>query len=313
MRILNFGSLNIDYVYAVDAFLRPGETKAAKSLMVNCGGKGLNQSIAAAKAGNAVWHAGLLGGAAEMLRDKLAENGVDVRLIKPVPEQAGHAIIQVDESGQNCILLYGGTNRMLTKEWIDAAFYAFQAEGEGGLVLLQNETNLVPYIIEHAAARGLSTALNAAPMDDGVREYPLDKLTWLIVNEVEGGALAGTEEEDAILPALRKKYPHCGVLLTLGAHGARCMEPGGRVTRCGSYRVRAVDTTAAGDTFTGYFLYGMLHGLSIPDTLRLATTASALCVGRPGAADSVPEKAEVDAAIAGERFGALFIGQEEMQ
>ena len=114
MRILNFGSLNIDYVYAVDAFLRPGETKAAKSLMVNCGGKGLNQSIAAAKAGNDVWHAGLLGGAAEMLRDKLAQNGVDVRLVKPVPEQAGHAIIQVDESGQNCILLYGGTNRMLT-------------------------------------------------------------------------------------------------------------------------------------------------------------------------------------------------------
>lgn len=123
--------------------------------------------------------------------------------------------------------------------------------------------------------------------------------------------------------AQRKKTPSCprcakntriaACSLRSAHHGARCMEPEGRVTRCGSYRVRAVDTTAAGDTFTGYFLYGMLHGLSIPDTLRLATTASALCVGRPGAADSVPEKAEVDAAIAGERFGALFIGQEEMQ
>ncbi|MDD6046289.1 MAG: ribokinase [bacterium] len=311
MRILNFGSLNIDYVYAVDAFLRPGETKAAANLMINCGGKGLNQSIAAAKAGNAVWHAGLLGDAAGMLRDKLVENGVDVRLLMPTAQPAGHAIIQVDESGQNCILLYGGTNRMLTKELVDNAFDAFTAEEKSGLVLLQNETNLVPYIIEQAAARGLSVALNAAPMDASVKDYPLDQLTWLIVNEVEGGALAGTEDEDAILPALHEKYPHCGVLLTLGAHGARCMEPNGRVTRCGSYRVRAVDTTAAGDTFTGYFLYGMLHGLSVPETLRLATTASALCVGRPGAADSVPEKAEVDAVRREERFGALLVSTEE--
>ncbi len=311
MRILNFGSLNIDYVYAVDAFLRPGETKAAANLMINCGGKGLNQSIAAAKAGNAVWHAGLLGDAAGMLRDKLVENGVDVGLLMPTAQPAGHAIIQVDESGQNCILLYGGTNRMLTKELVDNAFDVFTAEEKSGLVLLQNETNLVPYIIEQAAARGLSVALNAAPMDASVKDYPLDKLTWLIVNEVEGGALAGTEDEDAILPALHEKYPHCGVLLTLGAHGARCMEASGRVTRCGSYRVRAVDTTAAGDTFTGYFLYGMLHGLSVPETLRLATTASALCVGRPGAADSVPEKAEVDAVRREERFGVLLVSTEE--
>ena len=311
MRILNFGSLNIDYVYAVDAFLRPGETKAAANLMINCGGKGLNQSIAAAKAGNAVWHAGLLGDAAGMLRDKLVENGVDVGLLMPTAQPAGHAIIQVDESGQNCILLYGGTNRMLTKELVDNAFDVFTAEEKSGLVLLQNETNLVPYIIEQAAARGLSVALNAAPMDASVKDYPLDQLTWLIVNEVEGGAPAGTEDEDAILPTLHEKYPHCGVLLTLGAHGARCMEANGRVTRCGSYRVRAVDTTAAGDTFTGYFLYGMLHGLSVPETLRLATTASALCVGRPGAADSVPEKAEVDAVRREERFGALLVSTEE--
>lgn len=313
MRILNFGSLNIDYVYAVDVFLRPGETKAAQRLMVNCGGKGLNQSIAAAKAGNTVWHAGLLGDAAGMLRDKLVENGVYVRLLTPVAAPAGHAIIQVDESGQNCILLYGGTNRMLTEEWIDAAFDAFTAQGEDGLVLLQNETNLVPYIIRQAAARGLAVALNAAPMDAGVQAYPLDQLTWLIVNEVEGGALAGTEDEDAILPRLHAQYPHCGVLLTLGVRGARCMEPCGRITRCGSLPVRAVDTTAAGDTFTGYFLYGMLHGLPVSDTLRLATTASALCVGRPGAADSVPEKAEVEAVQKDGRLGALAVHVEEVE
>ena len=311
MRILNFGSLNVDYVYSVDAFLRPGETKASKSLMVNCGGKGLNQSIAAAKAGSRVYHAGLLGAAAEMLRDKLAENGVDVSLLTPVNASAGHAIIQVDEKGQNCILLYGGTNQMLTKEWIDAAFDAFLKEGEDGLVLLQNETNLVPYIIEEAAKRGLKCALNAAPMDDRVKDYPLDKLTWLIVNEVEGGALAGTEDEEEILSALHRKYPGCGVLLTLGSRGARCMEADGTVTYCGSFRVPVKDTTAAGDTFSGYFLYGMLYGLSVRDTLTLATTASAIAVTRPGAADSVPTKKEVDEAIREERFGVLFVGVED--
>lgn len=311
MRILNFGSLNVDYVYAVDAFLRPGETKASKDLMVNCGGKGLNQSIAAAKAGSKVYHAGLLGTGAEMLRDKLKENGVDVSLITPVNAQAGHAIIQVDEKGQNCILLFGGTNRMLTKEWIDSAFDAFMRDGDDGIVLLQNETNLVPYIIEEAARRGLKTALNAAPMDDAVQDYPLEKLTWLIVNEVEGGALAGAEDEETILSVLREKYPGCGILLTLGAKGARCMEPGGRLTRCGSFRVPVKDTTAAGDTFSGFFLYGVLHGLSMQDTLTLATTASAIAVMRPGAADSVPTKAEVDSAIEEERFGVLFVGTED--
>ena len=224
MRILSFGSLNSDYVYAVDAFLRPGETKAAQRLMVNCGGKGLNQSIAAAKAGNAVWHAGLLGDAAGMLRDKLVETGVDVRLLTPVAAPAGHAIIQVDESGQNCILLYGGTNRMLTEEWIDAAFDAFTAQGEDGLVLLQNETNLVPYIIRQAAARGLAVALNAAPMDAGVQAYPLDQLTWLIVNEVEGGALAGTEDEDAILPRLCLLYTSFSPLTATGIPFSKVIE-----------------------------------------------------------------------------------------
>ena len=103
------------------------------------------------------------------------------------------------------------------------------------------------------------------------------------------------------------------VLLTLGVRGARCMEPCGRITRCGSLPVRAVDTTAAGDTFTGYFLYGMLHGLPVSDTLRLATTASALCVGRPGAADSVPEKAEVEAVQKDGRLGALAVHVEEVE
>ena len=106
MKILNIGSLNIDYVYKVDKFLLPGETKSSLSLDTHCGGKGLNQSIAAAKAGNEVYHAAFMGKGGEILKEALSENGVNVDLIKKHDNMSGHAIIQVDENGQNCILLY---------------------------------------------------------------------------------------------------------------------------------------------------------------------------------------------------------------
>lgn len=294
MRILNFGSLNIDYVYRVDQFIRPGETKASKSLMVNCGGKGLNQSIAAAKAGNEVFHAGLLGRDGVMLKNKLIEKGVDVSLLRNTDGLCGNAIIQVDDAGQNCILLFGGTNRELTLEMIDETLDAF---GNEGLVLLQNETNLVGEIIERAHARGLKTALNAAPMDAGVLDYPLDLLDFLLVNEVEGREIAGCDNDEEIVPTLHARYPHCGIVLTLGKRGA-LYHKDGHTWRIGICPVQPVDTTAAGDTFTGYFLYGMLNGMSPAESLQLATTASAICVQRPGASDSVPTRAEVDALIA---------------
>lgn len=293
MRILNFGSLNIDYVYRVDSFVLPGETKSSKSLMINCGGKGLNQSIAAAKAGNTVLHAALLGSDGDMLCSALKDNGVDVSLMQSSNEVSGHAIIQVDDAGQNCILLHGGTNQMFTKEYIDSTLDSF---GSDGIVLLQNETNLVGYIIDKAHERGLQVALNAAPMNDTVLTYPLDKLTWLIVNEIEGACLAGCGSDDDILSALRERYPSCNILLTLGKRGAVCYRDG-ETTTMGSFNVNAVDTTAAGDTFTGYFLYGMLNNMDTAETLKLAAAASALCVCKPGASSSVPLMIEVQQAL----------------
>lgn len=306
MKILNFGSLNVDYVYAVDHFVQPGETMSSQGLFLNCGGKGLNQSIAAAKAGNAVYHAGIVGTGGDMLVESLWKNGVDVSFLQTVAEPNGHAIIQVDPNGQNCILLYGGTNQMLTKAYIDETLDAFGSEG---LVLLQNETNLVGYIIEEAHKRGLQTALNAAPMNDTVLTYPLDLLDWLIVNEIEGSQIAGCDPQADILPLLTEKYPHCGILLTLGSRGA-CCKYNGRTYRADCYHVPVVDTTAAGDTFSGYFLYAMLNGGTVPEALRLATTASALAIGKKGAADSVPHKQEVDEAIQSGALGVLQI--EEM-
>lgn len=303
MKILNLGSLNIDYVYKVDKFLLPGETKSSLSLNIHCGGKGLNQSIAAAKAGNEVYHAAYLGHDGEMLKKAMKDNGVNVEMIKTHNETSGHAIIQVDEKGQNCILLYGGTNQCLTKEFIDDALNSF---GNEGFVLLQNETNYVGYIIERAYEKGLQVALNAAPMNEKVLSYPLDKLSWLIVNEVEGKQIAGCDRDEDIIDVLREKYPECKILLTLGSNGACCYSDG-ELHSIGCYKVDVADTTAAGDTFTGYFLYGVLNGYTIDESLRLATTASAICVGRNGAADSIPLKSEVDEIIKNGSYGILDV------
>ena len=227
--ILNFGSLNLDQVYRVDAFVQPGETKSSLSLETHCGGKGLNQSVAAARAGAKVWHAGLIGCDGDMLYDKLRENGVNLTLLERSIGVSGHAIIQVDDNGQNCILLYGGTNQQLTEEYVDRALEAFGSEG---LVLVQNETNLVGSIIKKAHKRGLMVAINAAPMDEKVFTYPLELVDWLIVNEIEGAAIAKCEFEVDILPKLNKRYPSMNVLLTLGKRGAICVR-GGEQARSG--------------------------------------------------------------------------------
>ncbi len=292
-RILNFGSLNLDQVYRVDAFVQPGETKSSLSLETHCGGKGLNQSVAAARAGAEVWHAGMIGCDGDMLYEKLRENGVNLSLTERADGVSGHAIIQVDNKGQNCILLYGGTNQALTEDYIDRALAAFGSEG---LVLVQNETNLVGAIMQKAHARGLKVAINASPMDEKILTYPLELVDWLVVNEIEGAAIANCEFEVDILPQLAKRYPNMNVLLTLGKRGAICAR-GQECATSGIYSVKVVDTTAAGDTFLGYFLTEALDGKSLSDALNLATAASSLCVQVMGASDSVPLRSEVLHAI----------------
>ncbi|MBQ2985226.1 MAG: ribokinase [Clostridia bacterium] len=293
MDILNFGSLNIDYVYRVDKFLEAGETKLSKELKLFCGGKGLNQSIAMARAGNTVYHAGLMGEDGQMLREKLEENGVRTEYLKPVSGKSGHAIIQVADSGQNCILLYGGANQALTEEYIDSVLECFDP---GTMLLIQNELNLTDHIIEKAASLSIPVAMNAAPMDEKVLSYPLEKLTWLMVNEVEGRALAGVERDEDIIPALTARYPGLNILLTLGHRGSMC-HMGGRTVFCEALKVQAVDTTAAGDTFNGYFLRGILSGMPVEMCMELAATAAAICVTREGASDSVPMASEVEEAM----------------
>ena len=289
MRVVNFGSLNIDYVYRVDHFVQPGETMSAQSLQIQCGGKGLNQSVALARAGVETWHAGLIGPEGHFLKETLDRAGVHTRFVEESAGSTGHAIIQVDSTGQNSILLHDGANGRLTPDFVTAVLDQFSA---GDTVLLQNETSCVEEIIHQAARRGMRTAMNAAPANEKLVGLPLEALSWLLVNEVEGAFLAGTEAPEAILDTLAARYPETTVVLTLGEQGAAAARGGWRAW--GPARKTAVvDTTAAGDTFTGYFLRRALEGGTLEEALSLAAAASALAVSRPGAADAVPGYEEV--------------------
>ena len=289
MKVLNFGSLNIDYTYCVDRFVQPGQTKACKELRKGAGGKGLNQSVALAMAGAQVYHAGLIGQGGAFLRTALSDSGVDCGYLAESKAQSGHAVIQLEESGQNCILLYPGTNFELTEAYIDRVLSHFSA---GDILLLQNETNQIPYLIEQAAARGLRVALNAAPMTGDVQSYPLDKLSWLIVNEDEGAALSGKTEAGEIAGELARRYPNLAIVLTLGADGV-IYRQGSLDLYVPARHVDPVDTTGAGDTFTGYFLAAVADGADAAYAMTFATAAAALAIQKPGAAASVPTLEEV--------------------
>lgn len=289
MKILNFGSLNLDLVYQMPHFVRAGETLSSTSFRRNVGGKGLNQSVALAKAGAQVYHAGLVGDDGEILRRFLAENGVDTRFVRTVDAPSGHAVIQVEPAGNNCIFLYGGANQCVTDAFIREALEPF---GPGDFLMLQNEINNIDRIIEAAAAKGLQVVLNPSPIADNLSALPLEKISWFILNEIEGAELSGETEPDRILDRLTQRYPHAQIVLTLGGDGS-VYAFGARRVRQSACRVQAVDTTAAGDTFTGFFFAAAADGLPVEEALHRASKASAISVTRPGAAASIPTLAEV--------------------
>ena len=293
MRILNFGSLNVDYVYNVDHFVRPGETLAALSRDVKAGGKGLNQSVALARAGAPVCHAGCLGAGGEILKDMLDENGVDTSLLLPVDEMQGHTVIQVDRQGENSILLYGGSNRCIPDEYIRRVIGAF---GEGDWLILQNEINGLPLITELAARQGMHIVLNPSPYDEGLKKLDLSAVEWLLINEIEAGQISGEEEPERVWENLHGKYPGMSVLMTLGSRGSIAFRAGADRTdlhREEAVAVKAVDTTAAGDTYTGYFIAGLTAGDSLDVCMKTASRAAAIAVTRPGAAESIPWKKDL--------------------
>jgi ribokinase len=290
MRVLNIGSLNVDEVLQVAAFVRPGETIPCQAYVRNAGGKGNNQSIALARAGARVCHAGKVGADGGFLVDLLREAGVDVTRIAASGEPTGRAIIQVDSSGQNCIILVGGANRDISRSDIDSFLAGW---GEGEALLLQNEISNLDYALVEGARRGLRVFLNPSPMTEEIARLPLEKTGCLIFNEVEGGALTGEEEPGRILASLRRRCPTTDLVLTLGAEGLRYQGADGTTVAMPARKVPVVDTTAAGDTFSGYFIAGLARGLSPEEALDEGTRAAAICVSRPGAVPSIPQRSEI--------------------
>lgn len=294
MKILNFGSLNLDLIYEVEHLVLPGETISAKRHSITAGGKGLNQSIALAKAGVTPFHAGAIGEAdSEMLLGILQGNGINTDLVNVMEEASGHAIIQVDQEGQNSIIIYGGTNQRIDEEFVNIVLSNFN---KGDVILLQNEISSTAYIMEQAYKKGLKIYFNPSPITSELFDYPLDYIDTLILNEIEGKQLTGFTDREEIIKALGDRYPETKLVLTLGEAGVIYSHKDVREYQ-GIYKNPVVDTTAAGDTFTGYFIASIAKGMGIKDGLKYASAAAAMAISKLGAATSIPTLKEVEVFI----------------
>ena len=230
---------------------------------------------------------------AGVLAQLLEGCGVDLRYLGRTETPQGHAIIQVQPDGQNCIFLYGGSNQAVTPEDIDAVLSHF---APGDYLLMQNELSNFTYLLRAAVGRGLRVVLNASPISGEVLAADLTGVDWLVVNEIECAAIAGCSTPEAGYAALRARYPGLGILLTLGSEGSVSWKDGVEIRQC-AYPVQAVDTTGAGDTFMGYFVGCLAQGMERKDAMQYAAMAASIAVTRPGAAPSIPMMAEVRAAV----------------
>lgn len=296
MKMVVFGSLNIDKTYSLEDFVRPGQTISASKMEQFCGGKGFNQAIALRRAGNEVHFAGAVGQDGGMLLENLDRNGIDRSCVKVTDGATGHAIIQLDKNGGNCIIILAGANGEITESDVEATLAHF---GEGDLIVLQNEISCVPYILRRAHEKGMIVAFNPSPYDGKIADCDLSCVDYLLVNEVEGAGMAGCTDADAILDTLHRRYPALNIVLTLGGDGSVYQDKNGARFNCGVHKVQAVDTTAAGDTFTGFFLSGILRHGDAQKALHTASVAAGIAVSRKGAEPSIPLMAEVEKIVNG--------------
>lgn len=289
MKVLNIGSLNIDYVYQVAHIVKEGETISSSSLEVFPGGKGLNQSVALARAGVKVYHAGRIGNDGLFLKEICIQSGVDVKHLELVETRTGNAIVQVNHKGQNSIILYPGANYCLDRQYLDIVLQDFT---KGDILLLQNEVNNLEYIMEIAIKKEMKIFLNPSPFDKNIMNLDLDKVHTFLLNEIEGYQLTNKKEPVEILEEIKKLYPNTNVVLTLGDKGVYFQDQNIQLYQPAN-KVEVVDTTAAGDTFTGYYIASIIQGKTMEEALLLATKASSLAISRKGATSSIPYFYEV--------------------
>ncbi len=297
MRILNFGSLNIDKVYRVAHFVKPGETLSSESYKCFPGGKGLNQSIAIARAGERVFHAGTIGADGRFLKELLNENGVNTEYIQESANENGHALIQVSDEGENCIILFKGSNYENDRSFMNRVLEKFDS---GDILVLQNEINDLECLLRAGSRKKMRILLNASPVNEELRQTDLSGVTWLMVNETEGRELTGEGGPDQIACELQRKYPSLNVILTLGTDGCIFRNARQRIFQpC--FVTQTVDSTAAGDTFTGYFIASVMKGRSMEEALEAAACAASITVSGEGASVSIPFYEEVEKRLASYR------------
>ena len=283
MAIWNLGSINIDHVYRLDNLPRPGETLAAGSYVQGLGGKGANQSVAAACAGADTHHLGAMGPADDWVIDRLSRRGVVSTDILRMEDQAtGHAIILLDGRAENAIVIHPGANRAMTPDMLEGPLSEIRP---GDTLLIQNETSCQVEAARAAREAGARVIYSAAPFDIEAVRAILPHVTILAMN-------AG--EAEALFAAMPGDLPIEGLLITRGGEGAEYRDlTTGTTYRQAAFKVDPVDTTGAGDTFAGYFAASLDRGDAIPQALRLASGAAALKVTRPGAGEAIPSLAEV--------------------
>ncbi|WP_312092360.1 ribokinase [Niallia sp.] len=289
MKILNFGSLNIDKVYTVSHFVSAGETLSSTNYEEFPGGKGLNQSIALTKAGAEVYHGGKVGKDGLFLKNFLSDENVNTDWIDENGSTTGHAIIQVSSTGENCILLFGGANKEIMIDQINRVLANFSTND---ILLLQNEINHLEYIVETAHKRGIKIVLNPSPIDESLTTLDYSKIDYLILNEIEAKSITGEDSMEKIFQQLLSLNNQMKIVLTLGTEGVIYKDNSQEFSQA-VYKVNTVDTTAAGDTFLGYFLSQISLHADIKKALQIASKAASIAVTRKGAASSIPTLKEV--------------------
>jgi ribokinase len=284
MAIYNLGTINADLLYSVSQLPSPCETLAATAFRRGLGGKGANMSVAAARGAAHVVHIGAVGADGRWARDLLTEYGVDTRHIAVVDQMTGHAIILLDPDGENTIIINPGANHAIDRNQIGLAL---SEASPGDILLMQNETTLQTFSSETGSDLGLRVVYAAAPFSADAVRAVLPYLDLLILNEVESTQLE---------QALGKAPGDLGladVIVTLGAQGCRWFEKSsGRIVDFPALPVKPVDTTGAGDTFTGYLIAGLDRGMPMEQAIALATKAAALMVTRIGTAEVIPDLLE---------------------
>lgn len=301
MKFLVFGSLNIDIVYQLQHIVMPGETITSNARSIHPGGKGANQAAALARAGAETFMAGKIGTDGIFLKNKLHEFNVNTDFISiDQLNPSGHGLIQLAENGENAIVLFPGTNRQIDEQEIKLVFEHF---APGDVILLQNEINALDRIIAAAADKQMKIAFNPAPFTDDILLLPLDKISFLFVNRIEAAQLTRMPENtspEILLQHTAQKMPHAEIILTLGGSGA-IHYSNNNVTQVNAFQAQPLDTTGAGDTFIGFFLFLRAKGMTPQNAMTHACAASAIAITRLGAMNSIPDADEVDRFIATHR------------